>query len=392
MLVEFPKLNVKLLVLLIFPFFRTLEKFTTTLYIIEDNSLFDAFRYFLCHFLSIVFLYIFYKKNKSSNIIELTEENTKRYLFNTKNNQYQRTFEKNEDFRKIKSLIFLICLSLNILFCFLYRTFFYGQIADFEYEKQSMLIFFDIGFYILLSYLILKQSLYKHHYCSMILMGCILLILFILTIKYISIGKEFVIATFYFAFYSFSFGLYDILTKKYMNDFYKTPYFIMFMIGIINTVLLLIFDIFAYFLNKDISGIIIGFQKNINSALKVFYFIGTLIFEFLWVLGIKLTIYYFTPCHFSLLEYIAEYISYIKFVIESDEDFYSTTNVIIFTIAYIINFFCCLVFNEVLILNFCKLDFNTKKRIQERMTTANNPGDDKEFLLNQIRNENEEDE
>ena len=164
------------------------------------------------------------------------------------------------------------------------------------------------------------------------------------------------------------------------------------MIGIINTALLLIFDIFAYFLNRDISGIIIGFQKNINSALNVFYFIGTLIFEFLWVLGIKLTIYYFTPCHFSLLEYIAEYISYIKFVIESDEDFYSTTNVIIFTIAYIINFFCCLVFNEVLILNFCKLDFNTKKRIQERMTTANNPGDDKEFLLNQIRNENEEDE
>ena len=392
MLVEFPKLNIKLLVLLIFPFFRTLEKFTTPLYIIEDNSLFDAFRYFLCHVLSIVFLYIFYKKNKSSNIIELTEENTKRYLFNTKNNQYQRTFEKNEDFRKIKSLIFLICLSLNILFCFLYRTFFYGQIADFEYEKQSMLIFFDIGFYILLSYLILKQSLYKHHYCSMILMGLILLILFILTIKYIVIGKEFVIATFYFAFYSFSFGLYDILTKKYMNDFYKTPYFIMFMIGIINTALLLIFDIFAYFLNRDISGIIIGFQKNINSALNVFYFIGTLIFEFLWVLGIKLTIYYFTPCHFSLLEYIAEYISYIKFVIESDEDFYSTTNVIIFTIAYIINFFCCLVFNEVLILNFCKLDFNTKKRIQERMTTANNPGDDKEFLLNQIRNENEEDE
>ena len=223
-------------------------------------------------------------------------------------------------------------------------------------------------------------------------MGCILLILFILTIKYITIGKEFVIATFYFAFYSFSFGLYDILTKKYMNDFYKTPYFIMFMIGIINTVLLLIFDIFAYFLNKDISGIIIGFQKNINSALKVFYFIGTLIFEFLWVLGIKLTIYYFTPCHFSLLEYIVEYITYVKFAIESDEDFYSTINVIIFTSAYIINFFCCLVFNEVLILNFWKLDYNTKKRIQERMTTANNPDDDKEFLVNQIRNENEEEE
>ena len=36
------------------------------------------------------------------------------------------------------------------------------------------------------------------------------------------------------------------------------------------------------------------------------------------------------------------------------------------------NIFCALVFNEVLILNFCKLDFNTKKRIEERMNTDEN--------------------
>ena len=161
----------------------------------------------------------------------------------------------------------------------------------------------------------------------------------------------------------------------------------MFMTGMINTILLLIFDTFAYFLNRDISGIFIGFQKNINSPLKVLFFIGTLISEFLWVFGIKLTIYYFTPCHFSLLEYIAEYVTYLKFVVESDEEFYKTTNVIIFTIAYIINFFCCLVFNEVLILNFWKLDYNTKKRIQERMVKANDP-DDESDIIKQILNEN----
>ena len=107
----------------------------------------------------------------------------------------------------------------------------------------------------------------------------------------------------------------------------------------------------------------------------------------MWVFGIKLTIYYFTPCHFSLLEYIAEYVTYLKFVVESDEEFYKTTNVIIFTIAYIINFFCCLVFNEVLILNFWKLDYNTKKRIQERMVKANDP-DDESDIIKQILNEN----
>ena len=51
-------------------------------------------------------------------------------------------------------------------------------------------------------------------------------------------------------------------------------------------------------------------------------------------------------------------------------------------------FFCCLVFNEVIIINFCKLDYNTKKRIQERMNLekANN-----ENILDDNSDSDEED-
>ena len=87
------------------------------------------------------------------------------------------------------------------------------------------------------------------------------------------------------------------------------------------------------------------------------------------------------------MEYIWEYINYIKYAINSDEEFYSTGNVIIFSVAFLINLFCCLVFNEVLILNFLKLDYNTKQRIQERMTIADNLDDD-ETSLKQISDEN----
>ncbi len=52
---------------------------------------------------------------------------------------------------------------------------------------------------------------------------------------------------------------------------------------------------------------------------------------------------------------------------DSNEKFYSTNNIVIYSIVYFINIFCCLVFNEVIILNFCNLDYNTKKRIKERM-------------------------
>ena len=51
-----------------------------------------------------------------------------------------------------------------------------------------------------------------------------------------------------------------------------------------------------------------------------------------------------------------------------EDDFYSTSNIVIFSIIFFINLFCCLIFNEVIILNFWKLDYNTRKRIQERQS------------------------
>ena len=51
----------------------------------------------------------------------------------------------------------------------------------------------------------------------------------------------------------------------------------------------------------------------------------------------------------------------------SSSGFYSTPNIVIFSFLYCINFFFFLVFNEVTILNFCNLDYNTKKRIRGRM-------------------------
>ena len=92
-----------------------------------------------------------------------------------------------------------------------------------------------------------------------------------------------------------------------------------------------------------------------------------IILQLCWNLGIWLTIYYLTPCHYFISEYISEYIYYIQNAIDSNEEFYRTINIVIFSIAYFINFFCCLVFNEVIILNFWGLDYNTNKRINERI-------------------------
>ena len=53
----------------------------------------------------------------------------------------------------------------------------------------------------------------------------------------------------------------DILKKKYMTNYFYTPYFVMFIVGIINVFALLIFDLFIYFLDSGIEGIIYNFKK-----------------------------------------------------------------------------------------------------------------------------------
>ena len=52
-----------------------------------------------------------------------------------------------------------------------------------------------------------------------------------------------------FFFYYLLFLFYDILKKKYMNIYFHTPYFIMFIIGLINASGLLMYDIIAYYIN-----------------------------------------------------------------------------------------------------------------------------------------------
>ena len=86
-----------------------------------------------------------------------------------------------------------------------------------------------------------------------------------------------------------------------------------------------------------------------------------LFFSCLFELGLWLTIYYFTLCHYIIFETLANIID----IIFSDKD-YSKGQIISSIILYPILFFSILVFNEIIILNFCGLNYNTKREIMER--------------------------
>ena len=218
--------------------------------------------------------------------------------------------------------------------------------------------------------LILKLKLYKHSYISAGIIAGILLMLFIITIFYIEVGD--ILPSFLFHFcLSLCFGSLDVIGKRYMINYFVSPYYLLTLIGIIDVIALLIFDAIIAIFNLDIDGTILGFKNNITSVGLFFMFILDIIVQWVWILGIWLTVYYLSPNHFFISEYISEYVYYITNAISIKEGFYNEVNIVIFSISFAINFFCCLVFNEVIILNFCGLDYNTKKRINQRVNNDN---------------------
>ena len=398
--IELSEFNLKLFIPLIFPVFKRIQDLTKKLYIkkgYDDHTLFKTFRYYLCHILAFVpLLIVYYRTKKAENdLIEIKEENTEK-LESVKTLTHNDTLFKtntiadlkvaNTRKKRMKSYIFLGGLCILSLFCYYYRYFFEKYSAR-EF-KQSMGIFFDIGGYIVLSMLILKQKLYFHNFVSMGIIAVLLIVLFIMTTVCIedknSIWKSFI----YYLFYILLFILYDVLKKKYMNVFFNTPYFMMLVIGIFGCVFVLIYDFIAFLIDNNKEEVAKGFRENINDAGKAFALILDLIIHFIWNLGLWLTIYYLTPCHIFMSEYISEYIYYIQDVNNPpNPKFYKTHNVVIFSIFAFINFCCCLVFNEVVILNFFNLDYNTKKRIQERQRHESRTTNQAQILLSDDEND-----
>ena len=339
MWIEFSEFNIKLLLPLIFPIFKRIQDYSKKAYITQDNQIFKTFRYFTSYMFSIIPFLIIKCRTKNSKEKEKStelnkENNNEKGIQETRTvstvnlpitNEITELKKKNDKKRTIYNIIFLFILCIMGLFCYFFRWLF--ELEEFSEAKQSIGIFFEIFDYILLSYFILKQKLYKHHFLSAGIIDVLLIILFIITIPYRK-NNKFFLSIVYFLFYSLCFGSYDILGKKYMIKFFITPYFFMFIVGFINAIILLIYELFSYFLNPGISGITFGFRNNFHRVGDAFLFILDLILQDIWNLGIWLTVYYLTPCHYFISEYISEYVYYMIEAREKKDTnkFYSTTS------------------------------------------------------------------
>ena len=164
---------------------------------------------------------------------------------------------------------------------------------------------------------------------------------------------------------------FNVLEKRYYNKFMDSPYHLMFVIGLYAIGIILIYEIFTIIIfgfDFSFNGLFYQLWKNIQKYkfLYILIFIADVLSAFIWIGGIQLTVYFFTPCHFIISESISQIIS--TFINNTIENFPVAEKVIIY-ILFVVIFLSTLIYNEIIIINIFSLNKNTKKYIGLRQLT-----------------------
>ena len=140
------------------------------------------------------------------------------------------------------------------------------------------------------------------------------------------------------------------------------------LIGTIVTFIFISIATIKYFITSE-SEIFSGFINYIVSFPTCLLFMADIISQFIYNLGAWITVYYFSPLHTIISENTIE-IFYNIYDFESNKAYWDERgyewNTWIIPSVLVINLIFSLIFNEIIILKCCKLDYYTRKRIEER--------------------------
>ena len=224
--------------------------------------------------------------------------------------------------------------------------------------------------YIFLSRIILGEKIYMHQiFSSIIIFISILVVIIVYLINYkreniliILINLVFIIIT------SSLYALFNTMEKKFYNIFMDSPYHLMFIIGLFGIIIILLYEIITLIISgidNQFSGIFYQIYTNYKDKeyLYILIFIADILISFLFVCGIALTVYFFTPCHFIISESISQIIT---FIINGEFEVFSIGEIITIGIFFLVILFSGLIYNEIIIINIYSLKYNTKKYINIR--------------------------
>jgi hypothetical protein len=416
MFISFGIINKKILIPLFFPIFVKLRR------LVRDSgykSLTNPFSKVFCTFTSLslsgfIYLFVLYKQKadqkKKENKIDQVKNLSNAYLLVKKNKgddkevisltesdsedpieKEQKILKKKENRKKF---VFTILIASLEMIATLIQDIWKKHDKKLNMEfRQTIGISFEYLYLLVFSIIFLKFQIYIHQIISLIIIYICLIIFFFETIFYKETSfKAIIFNILFFGSTQLFYCTENVFGKKYLITYFDNIYFYMFKIGIIGLIVLVPYDLIIeiFFDDKDTYHGIITFFRNLSESYeKIYLFVLDILFGFLWEISLWLTIYYFSPLHFIILELIGEFIETTFIVIDDDlvnREPLKLQQEITFYIVFPIIFFFVFVFFEILILNFCKLNYNTKIQIMLRQKVDGNYDVDKSGKLIPVNN------
>ena len=124
---------------------------------------------------------------------------------------------------------------------------------------------------------------------------------------------------------------------------------------------------------------ILDFSQTDNKLTAIMYLIFSSIFDIVLQAFTLLVIFYFSPILLMVTDIISPMLLWIVTTIQDGQDI---PDVVLNPIGYLIVLFASLIYNEIIILNFCNLSKDTKKFVELRL---NEEKDDLRKTKNALR-------
>ncbi len=281
---------------------------------------------------SIIFYIIEQKKIKSNKIVKTDSSinNINRISFIKRNNN-------------VANYIKSICL---IFICFLISIILYAiKISDFHIKLYFTSLAFAFLTLFFFNFILLHKKIYKHHKLSLFVMVLFNIPLFIYYCFNVEIERE-IYNIFYFIGYTIIFIIYQFIIEKY----YMSVYFVFFIEGLFNII-------------STIIILIIKIKKNYEFNLIFKYYIINNIFYFSFQLMNLLNIYYFSPTKCISADIFARSLLILCYEIYKIDYENNIFRIICDLILNPLNLIMVLIYDEIIILNFCGLNENTEENI-----------------------------
>ena len=360
-LFSFTRLNKYFIIPFVCPIICMVSNYFLSL--MMDQADFDNKKYFLITFVETSYVgggliyFISWIRNKT----EETRDNAIIYKERETSSTIKFIYIDNsvEKIRKKRLKLFFILLLMSI--CLSSFTFTDIYSIDKNIFEERLYFLFFISFF---SKIILKINIFSHQILSLFI-GSIGLILLFIPIALI-IKKDDIIINICMFFTSIGFSLFLVLIKYLTHFYFISPFLCILFTGLISLILTTSgFIIYSLIKNGDLSIIKENFEfENIENKTKlIIYSSITFILASILQSLSNLVIYYFTPTLLMVTDCISPML-YWFFLVMPDED--KTINIIFNISGYIISLFSSLIYNEIIIFNFCDFNKNTKKYIEER--------------------------